>query len=109
MKLFKKVWSLLRDPLATKLWTTKVRKSITGSVVRYYRYSTARIPLDKQTKIFDTDGDLKKVETVMKIFSEMGIRFDNHICFETDDGGKFMWTDGRLIVGTEIVEWYSRW
>ena len=43
-------------------------------------------------------------ETVREFVTENGYKMDNHICFTTDNGLAFMYSDRCLYIGTHIIK-----
>lgn len=66
-----------------------------STITKFYTYRTAYVcgvEIDN-----DKNGDLYK--EVKAFVEENGYKMDNHICFSTDFGIDFMWSDNTLIVG----------
>lgn len=43
-------------------------------------------------------------ETVREFVTENGYKMDNHICFTTDNGLAFMYSDRCLYIGTHVIK-----
>lgn len=67
------------------------------NITEFYPYRTAIV-----TGICFTDKTIS--ETVREFLTENGYKMDNHICFITDNGLAFMYSDRCLYVGTKVIK-----
>lgn len=70
-------------------------------IVKFYTYRTAlvhgfKIEDDKDHTVW------KRVHTYVEKIN--GYHMDNHICFTTENGQNFMWSDGTLVIGTITIK-----
>ena len=66
-------------------------------IKEFYYYRTAIV-----TGIKIEDKTIS--ETVREFVTENGYKMDNHICFTTDNGLAFMYSDRCLYIGTHIIK-----
>lgn len=67
-----------------------------SKIIAFYSYRKARV--------FGVDISSKELyEEVKKILEVNGYNIDNHICWATEDGLSYMWSDRRLTIGTKLV------
>lgn len=69
-----------------------------SEIVAFYKYRTARV---FGFSISNIDKDL--IYDIREVLELNGYAVDNHICWTTEDGLSYMWSDGRLTVGTNLV------
>lgn len=70
-----------------------------SKIVAFYTYRTARVFGLSISGIDDTEF----IYDIQEILKLNGYAIDNHICWTTEDGLSYMWSDGRLTVGTNLV------
>lgn len=68
-----------------------------SKIVAFYSYRTARV---FGVSIYCSKELYKEVKKILEV---NGYNTDNHICWTTADGLSYMWSDGKLTIGTEIV------
>lgn len=69
-----------------------------SKIVTFYRYRTARV-----FGFSVTDVDDIYLRRIKRMLKANGHDMDNHICWTTEDGLSYMWSDGRLTVGTKLI------
>ena len=70
----------------------------TGKIVKFYPYRTALAGSSTYVELSRED-----IEVLRKfIEDENGYKIDNHICFQTDDGKCYMYSDRTLYIGGKI-------
>ena len=69
---------------------------------KFYPYRRALLCASIWIKL-DEDGK----RFLAKYLERQGYKFDNHICWKLADGCCFSYSDGKLGIGTEIIE--ERW
>lgn len=66
-------------------------------ITEFYSYRTAIV-----TGVKIEDKTIS--ETVREFVTENGYKMDNHICFTTDNGLAFMYSDRCLYIGTHVIK-----
>lgn len=66
-------------------------------ITEFYSYRTAIV-----TGVKIEDKTI--TETIREFVTENGYKMDNHICFTTNNGLAFMYSDRCLYVGTNIIK-----
>lgn len=66
-----------------------------ATITKFYTYRTAYV----YGVSIENDENRELYKEVKSFVEENGHRMDNHICFSTDFGVDFMWSDNTLIVG----------
>lgn len=76
--------------------------TITSDIIDFYTYRTAHV----NAEIW-LDLDEYQHDELREYFKKQGKHIDNHICWKTSNGTCFMYTDGRLGIGTtiEVKSW----
>lgn len=69
-----------------------------SKIVAFYRYRTALV-----FGFSVSDVDDVYLRRIQRMLKRNGHEIDNHICWTTEDGLFYMWSDGRLTVGTNLV------
>lgn len=69
-----------------------------SKIVAFYRYRTALV-----FGFIVSDVDENTLRAVRRVLKRNGYEMDNHICWTTEDGLSYMWSDGRLTVGTRLI------
>lgn len=75
----------------------KVR--IYGEIVEFYTYRSALVA--HSFAIEDEDGSLDAM--VRRYVERNNYNMDNHICWKTDRGLCYRYSDRKLFIGTEII------
>lgn len=69
-------------------------------ITNFYSYRTALV----HGFIIEDDKDHTLWNKVSRFVEKRnGYHMDNHICFSTENGLNFMWSDGRLIIGNLTI------
>ena len=66
-------------------------------IKEFYSYRTAIV-----TGVQIEDKSI--TETVREFVTDNGYKMDNHICFTTDNGLAFMYSDRCLYIGTYVIK-----
>ena len=66
-----------------------------NTIIKFYPYRTASV----YGVHIENDENKSLYKEVKAFVEENGYKMDNHICFSTDFGIDFMWSDNTLIVG----------
>ena len=65
------------------------------TIIKFYPYRTAYVA----GVCIENDENNNLYKEVKSFVEGEGYKMDNHICFTTNEGVNFMWTDNTLIVG----------
>lgn len=69
-----------------------------SKIVAFYKYRTARV-----FGFSISDIDKESIDDIREVLELNGYAMDNHICWTTEDGFSYMWSDRRLTIGTRLI------
>lgn len=69
-----------------------------SKIVAFYKYRTARV-----FGFSISDIDIESIYDIQEVLEANGYTMDNHICWTTEDGFSYMWSDRGLTIGTKLV------